>query len=542
MAENAHKDFKWKDSPAWAPFLQKALANSVRTPPAGVPGNVNTPSDILPPPNPDDPSFNLPTFGTADNIKEILDSTAHKEELKTVNPLQVEILLDQAAELFDRASRTRERITTLRVSAFQNTIELLEFLALDPIHEKEIQAGRYSAPVEEKRSQANASANQVKALSDELKVINNFMAWFDPAKQDTLVLNSKKVTVGSTTPGGTGGGALDALEPDWNKSVRTQALLAWCSVIHETDVKQRVTSFVSQQANLTSAVAAAQERANGDERMAKYMEDTLDYQLERVNVARQLFQYKLTQSQRVGGALAYRDQIGPLIISARNDAAHALARLEKASEGMHQLFNYSAGAVGPAPDFDEYMQRARDTINWYRSFSRRDETLTIPISLKRVSGDKWQDDLRALQWGFSISDEERDTSLPSVMLRDRRYARIRGITAYFDGAFEDNETFQIKVQPPSDSSVRWATGSLQKLPAQKDIPSVWLGRVASRNSTRQPEVVGAVTLLNASPIGRWQVSVAPRSAEGGLPNDVFQHLKDIVIEIGLVAQSKTAGA
>jgi hypothetical protein len=377
-------------------------------------------------------------------------------------------------------------------------------------------------------------------LSDELKVINDFMAWFDKSKQDTLVANSEKVTVGSTTPGGTGGGALDALEPDWNTSVRAQKLREWCGIIHESDVKQRVTSFEAQQANLTGAVASAQEHAKGDERMAKYMEDTLGYQLQRVSVARQLHQYKLTQS-RPGGALAYRDQIGPLITSARNDTVHALARFEKAREGMHQLFNYNATAVGAAPDFDEYMQRARDAINWYRSFSRRDETLTIPISLKRISGENWQDNLRRLQWEFLISDEENDSGLPSVMLRDRRHARIRGITAYFDGSFEVNETFQVKIQPPSDSSVRWASGSLQSLPAQKGIPSVWLGRVASRTSTRQPEIGGAITLLNASPIGRWHVSVAPRSAEGGLPNDLFQHLRDIIVEISMVAQSKTAG-
>lgn len=538
MADSAHKDFKWNDSPAWGPFLEKALAKSMKSPPA----NLATITDILPRPNPDDPSFNLPTFGTASDIRAILDSAGHKDELRAINPLQVEILLDQAAELFDRGSRTRERIATLRVSAFQNTIELLEFLALDPIHEKEIQAGRYSAPVEEKRAQANSSASQVQSMSDELKVVNEFTTWFDPAKQDTLIQNSKKVTVGSTTPGGTGGGALDALEPDWNKSVRTQALLAWCSIIHETDVKQRVASFAAQQASLTSAVTAAQHKAKGDERMAKYMEDTLDYQLQRVDVARQLFQYKLTQSQRAGGALAYRDQIDPLITSARNDTTHALARLERAIEGMRQLFNYNAVALGPDPDFDDYMQRARNAVTWYRSFARRDEILTVPISLKRMSGDKWRDNLNNLRWSFSISDDEKDPSLSSVMLRDRRFARMRGITAYFDGAFEDGETFQIKVQPPTDSSVRWNTGSLQKLPAQKDVPSVWLGRVAPRNAPRAPEVVGAVSLLNASPLGQWQVSMAPRSANGGLPNDLFKHVKDIVIEINMVIQPKIAGA
>lgn len=538
MTDNPHKDFKWNDSPAWAPFLEKAVAKALPSVHAGAIAL----SEVLPRPNPDDPSFNIPTFGTASDIQGILESGAHKEELKSINALQVEILLDQAAELFDRGERTRERIAALRISAFQNAVELLEFLALDPIHEKEIQAGRYSAPVEEKRAQANASANQAQSVSDELKVISDFMAWFDPAKQSSLVENSKKVTVGSTTPGGTGGGALDAIEPDVNKSVRTQALLAWCSIIHETDVKQRVASFVSQQVNLASALAAAQARAKGDELMAKYMEDTLDLQLQRVDVARQLFQYKLTQSQRTGGALAYRDQIEPLITSVRSDTTHALARLEKAIEGMRQLFNYNADAIGPAADFDGHMQRARNAISWYRSFSRRDETLTIPISLKRVSGDKWDQNLKSLQWSFSISDDEKDASLPSVMLKDRRCARIRGITAYFDGAFEDNETFQIKVQPPSESSVRWSTGSLQKLPAQKEIPSVWLGRVASRGAPRAPEIVGAVTLLNASPLGRWQVSMASRSAEGGLPNDLFQHLKDIVIEVTLVAQPKMAGA
>jgi hypothetical protein len=56
---------------------------------------------------------------------------------------------------------------------------------------------------------------------------------------------------------------------------------------------------------------------------------------------------------------------------------------------------------------------------------------------------------------------------------------------------------------------------------QKSIPSCFLGKIADSNSPREPEIAGARTLRNASPIGKqWKLTLAPKSTAGAMTEKI----------------------
>jgi len=314
--------------------------------------------------------------------------------------------------------------------------------------------------------------------------------------------------------------------------------------LHESEIKQRVDTLTAQKENLAGSIKAAEQRLAGEQSTANYLAAALPLQLSRVEVARKLFQRKLFETHCPGGALKYDEQIAPLLRSAEHDVAHALARLAAVSEGMHDLFGYSdlfpiTGGNRP-PDLDDCDQWARDAINWMRTFAGRDEMVTIPISLKRVMGDHWNAGLKNRTWEFSFGTSAGG-QIWDEMLRDRRYCRVRGVSAFVNSPNIGGE-WQLNIQLPTKSAIRYKDNSMHDLPEQAKLPSSWLGRVATKNNNRrEPEIVGATTLLNASPLGLWRVRILDRSADGLSLADPKGRIDDIIIELTLAAQSVLSG-
>src|SRR5205085_8550308 len=72
------------------------------------------------------------TIGSSVKMAELIKSA--QPLAQSFSPLHVEILIDQAAELLDRALRAREKISSLRVSSYQYLMDIWEFIRLDEIH------------------------------------------------------------------------------------------------------------------------------------------------------------------------------------------------------------------------------------------------------------------------------------------------------------------------------------------------------------------------------------------------------------------------
>src|SRR6266446_1029645 len=259
---------------------------------------------------------------------------------------------------------------------------------------------------------------------------------------------------------------------------RKPVLLLHSGRVHPKPFSSKSTP--SPKENLAGSIKAAEQRLAGEQSTANYLAAALPLQLSRVEVARKLFQRKLFETHCPGGALKYDEQIAPLLRSAEHDVAHALARLAAVSEGMHDLFGYSdlfpiTGGNRP-PDLDDCAQWARDAINWMRTFAGRDEMVTIPISLKRVMGDHWNAGLKNRTWEFSFGTSAGGQIWDEI-LRDRRYCRVRGVSAFVNSPNIGGE-WQLNIQLPTKSAIRYKDNSMHDLPEQAKLPSSWLGRVA----------------------------------------------------------------
>src|SRR5262249_22317904 len=118
------------------------------------------------------------TIGSSSKMGELLKSA--EPLAQQFNSLHVEILADQAAELFERALRAREKISSLRVSSFQNLMDIWEFVHLDKIHSKEIELHRYDLPEIQAKAEQDAVTEMFKSAKSELDSIGEFLVWYAP--------------------------------------------------------------------------------------------------------------------------------------------------------------------------------------------------------------------------------------------------------------------------------------------------------------------------------------------------------------------------
>ena len=119
-------------------------------------------------------------------------------------------------------------------------MDLWEFAALDGIHEQEIAAGRYKAPVEEKAAQVSSTKTQIASLSAELKITEDFLNWYAPrGNYEDRIAIAKTLTTALT-------GHVDAEVPTWNQSQRSQAVFQFAGNLHESEIKQRVDTLTAQ--------------------------------------------------------------------------------------------------------------------------------------------------------------------------------------------------------------------------------------------------------------------------------------------------------
>jgi hypothetical protein len=89
------------------------------------------------------------------------------------------------------------------------------------------------------------------------------------------------------------------------------------------------------------------------------------------------------------------------------------------------------------------------------------------------------------------------------------------------------------VSLPPAAAVRHLAGPAGELD-QKSVPACYLGRVADRDSLREPEIAGTGVAHNASPIGKqWKVTLAPKSTDGILT----ANLQDVQLFLHVAVRS-----
>jgi hypothetical protein len=223
------------------------------------------------------------------------------------------------------------------------------------------------------------------------------------------------------------------------------------------------------------------------------------------------------------------------------DYEDALNRACVAEEGLNTI--YAPGfPERPIPadklPLDETVEHVaawvRNAIEWIVAYQQLDQSFTRVVSLRAAVGEP--------QWTKVGAEDERVTL--SVRLSDELFGahdnvRLRAIGASLVGDV-GVVPWTCVVSAPAEAAylragVRFPVG-------QTDIPSCLLGRVENRDSRRPVEMCGAISLMNASPLGQatsggaWTVDIIRPAGT----RESFQKLEDVLLEISVVGRPRGA--
>jgi hypothetical protein len=236
------------------------------------------------------------------------------------------------------------------------------------------------------------------------------------------------------------------------------------------------------------------------------------------------------------GALNYKERYEALEAQIAIDFLDAYARLGAARDGMARLFGYGANGEPDLPDghppLETLVAWTRLAISWLVRFGHREQTFSVSISLRKSIGEaEWTRVVGEMD-ARSVSNVAFSYSI-GPPLNGYLYVRTVGISAVAVGdGFGGRLALSIRYPEHALSQQRTGAKLDWLLIDQEALPSAYLGRVEASSSNRAPEIVGTISLKNASPIsadgqqGHWKVQIA---AAGGS----LKGLSDIYLELNV---------
>lgn len=200
-----------------------------------------------------------------------------------------------------------------------------------------------------------------------------------------------------------------------------------------------------------------------------------------------------------GGPLDYLQKIETLVkYQLAPDILDALERCNTAATGLRVIYGWSASdcdisipdlaTITTSTGVEKLYSWVSSAIRWLLKFNQEEQVYSVVVPFPRGSTSM---QLRASEVG------------------NFKYSRLRGISAVARTKELDDSLFEITVTPPESSLYEYKEGNSGKV--EQNRASVILGRVASVFIPRPPEVGGATTFYNASPIcfgtGSWSIAV-----------------------------------
>ena len=195
------------------------------------------------------------------------------------------------------------------------------------------------------------------------------------------------------------------------------------------------------------------------------------------------------------------------------DFKEALSRLVPASKGLEIFFGFEF----PLPDaiaktdfnswnvFDALIDWARKANTYLAQFSENDQIFTKRISLNSLLFNGNSEDLKNALQNKNILTFWLDKNFFS-----HSFLRIRGISAYVIQEEESDDSWELHVSVPERALIKNQNSEFNFL--KQKFPTVQLGRVSHLNHPIAAEVVGGVSVGNASPISNseefpWKVEI-----------------------------------
>jgi len=253
---------------------------------------------------------------------------------------------------------------------------------------------------------------------------------------------------------------------------------------------------------------------------------------------------KLTQP---GEPLDYSTQADRVFARISRDLREASHRLLVASDGLRRVYGYAQeyslsygrGREGGGVEdkIESSVLWCRDAIQWLSAFSQHDQAFSTVISIKEVVGAAWPTlaQVDGSRVEFDVSPD---------LFKDHRYVRLRGLSAVTSMSGGSSPLY-CSVSVPAYGVFFGdprTGGETDRLPVdQRDMPTCTLGNVNERRLPQSPEIAGAISLMNASPIAdpgperhsKWSI-VLSRVVSGPVSG-----LEDVLLEIRAVGQPVT---
>jgi hypothetical protein len=423
---------------------------------------------------------------------------------------QVEPLINQAADLLDRGLRDRAAYDELQTKWMQLRTETIQFDYLNKIHNDEIDAGYYelqstqSGP--EKRALEQTEIGTEAAISFLAQVVKD---QFGRGTLDGRITDIAEIAKLTTPANGDRVKELTTAQTNWSLAVENGQL--------QSDVAAR-----------NGDKASINERRHAREAKATWDTKDVLFQRRRSEVTIFMNEVKKHAMADSGGPYNYLEQMEPIRSRFGKDFHAAYSILLAAQHGLQLLYD-SKGILpliideplkGKFTSFDACVSWARDAIRFLIIAGQLDQNYVLSLSVKTNMGEDF--------FTKALANEGDTVKLTFEVLEARfaaqRLVRLRGISACVVES-TPGDTWQMTVRAPVRSIGRFVSDADAAEPNKLDqsmVPPVRLGRVQTRQSQREPDVVGLTTLHNVSPLsdpefktaGRWSVEVDRHSLNG----------------------------
>jgi hypothetical protein len=443
--------------------------------------------------------------------------------------LHIEPLLDQAADLLDRGIRDRASADDQTSKMAALLLEIHEFAELDRIHHLEEAAGLYDYPHDQSRAEADAESRASQLNGWYERVANSILTnYYTQAAMDLQSASAQKAAwVSGLVPytfqnqnfGGYvthtfGGVAATAAEMSKDAAFRQS--------YHRLFVDS--TTFNIQKEVYAGAAEVADLRLPGLRARAAWDAKNRTFARERTRVSRRIEDIKARLATDPDGVLNYARRVLDIKNRFQQDFRDALARLKAIERGLILVYGYDDRLPSDETSlsfFDDCLLWTRRAIQWLIRFSRQEQSFIVPVSVRTAIGDKaWSSGRKLGRWEFEVNESD---------LQNLAHVRLRGIGATAAG--EDDVMWKLMIEAPKSASVRHLDGNVHTLD-QSAIPACRLARVTERQSKLEPDVVGVSALHNASPFGKWVVTVL-----GAVPFQKTKSIDDIVVDLHLAYRS-----
>ena len=477
--------------------------------------------------------YGLPADGTGIPAIDAAFKFSPAEFDDQFNYLHVEPLLDRCSALLKECLLHRSRRDGLHLERWKLQLELDRFFRLDPLDQREREAGAdtlgYERAVLESAAESSLEQNhrhageQLKDLTNDLVAagLNRRMAarelaaWISawPLKDGDLRGDDAYYTF------------------DGAKKTKPEHLFEAARREADQDGWEQIYSLVSQRYSAAAESEAGRLRRESLELQAKFSLASIAIRRERAQAERDAEWEKVREVQSPGSVLNYNERIATTERDFSGDFRELLACLATARRGLREVYDYAPpfpqeGSAGYLDGVAAWVRRAQGRL---AQLSQNEQNYVLAVSVKQLAGSQWEAGRAASAWTFDLPDE---------MFAGQTNVRLRGLSVSVVGPAAEPpdlpkgaapkqgapaskpETLRAegfwsaRISPPVTGTMRSLTGAVRELD-QKALPACCFGRVSDRDSVLTPEISGATALHNASPIGKqWRLTLSPKSTDG----------------------------